>query len=133
MQTVWTCVFQYCLVKVLLAVVICITQSQGVFCELSTSTKAAAIWVRRQFSPFFYFGCFQRSVYVDARIDQTHPSPLPNDCHVCVVDVLSPIPNQIEEARPWIEVCCDQDSGVFGFCSNGFFLPFYFVYTLHPT
>ncbi|KAK2758112.1 DUF300 domain-containing protein [Colletotrichum kahawae] len=44
-NTIWFCVFQFCLVKFLGALVKCITEAADVYCEESSSASHAKIWV----------------------------------------------------------------------------------------
>lgn len=45
-KTIWFCVFQFCIVKFLGALVKCITEAADVYCEESNSVSHAKIWVR---------------------------------------------------------------------------------------
>ncbi|KAJ0301802.1 hypothetical protein Brms1b_012283 [Colletotrichum noveboracense] len=44
-NTIWFCVFQFCIVKFLGALVKCITEAADVYCEESSSASHAKIWV----------------------------------------------------------------------------------------
>ncbi|KAE9566050.1 Transmembrane protein 184-like protein [Colletotrichum fructicola] len=44
-NTIWFCVFQFCIVKFLGALVKCITEAADVYCEESNSASHAKIWV----------------------------------------------------------------------------------------
>lgn len=46
LQIIWAAVFQFCVVKFLGALVKCITEAAGVYCEESSSFKHGRIWVR---------------------------------------------------------------------------------------